>query len=153
MCTVSQTNIPETTALLGFIVVGKTFVEAKSCSSLVSVTGTSTRTVLSRTVCCERNLHSFCVKEVMLTSWQVNTHSVLYQLCFYLFVFVHLFVSFHFILFVYFFITSISLLFVSICFLNFLVSFCLSLFYPSFNSSKLSAHSSVYITLYCKSAL
>jgi hypothetical protein len=79
----------ETTALLGFIVAGKTFVEAKSCSSLASVTGTSTRTVLSRNVCCERNRQSFCVKEVMLTSWQVNMHSILYQICFYLFGFVH----------------------------------------------------------------
>jgi hypothetical protein len=95
----------------------------------------------------------FCVEDFMLTSWQVNTHGVLYQLCFYLFAFVHLFVCLHFILLVYFSITSIFLLFVSICFLNFLVFFCFSLFYPSFYSSKLSAHSSVYITLYFKSSL
>jgi len=89
----------------------------------------------------------FCVEEVMLTSWQVNTHSVLYQLSFYLFAFFHLFLCLHFILLVYFFITSTFLLFVSICFLNFLRPFCPALFYPSFYSSKLSAHSSVYVTL------
>jgi len=95
----------------------------------------------------------FCVEEVMLTSWQVNTHSVLYQLGFYLFALVHLFVFLHFILLFYFFITSVFLLFLSTYFLNFLVSFCLSLFYHSFCSSKLSGHSSVYITLYFKPSL
>jgi hypothetical protein len=96
----------------------------------------------------------FCVEEVMLVSWQVNTHSVLYQLCFYLFALLHLFVFLHFILLVYFFITSIFLLFVSICFLNFLVSFCVLLLYPSFHSSKLSAHfnsslSTHYVYIMC----
>lgn len=149
----SQTNILETSELLGFIVLGKTFVETKSCSSLASVRGTSARTVLSRNDCCERNRHSFLCWRITLTSWQVNTHSVLYQLCFYLFAFVHLFVCLHFILLVYFFIIPILLLFVPICFLNFLMPFCLSLFNPSFYSSKQSAHSSVYITLYFKSSL
>ena len=59
MCIVSQTYILETSALLGFILSGKTFVEAKSCSSLSSVAGTSARTVLSRNDCCERKCHSF----------------------------------------------------------------------------------------------
>ena len=125
----------------------KTFVEAKSCSSLASVTRTSARTVLSQNDCCERNRHPFLcwgshVDE--LASQHVRrTLSTL----FYLFAFLHLFVSLHFILLVYFFITNIFLLFVSIYFLNFLMPFCPALFNPSFYSSKLFAHSSVYITL------
>ena len=137
----------EPLALLDFIVSGKTFLETKSCSSLASVAGTSARTVLSEvTAAVEGTVTLFCVEEVMLTSWQVNTHSVLYQLCFYLFAFVHLFVSLHFTLLLYFFITSIFLLFVSICFLNYLMS-SLSLFYLFFYSPKLSALSFLYSSI------